>query len=62
MHLDDAEKCGWELKVERELKLVTDFTGMETLCMSLDILGIKYQLLSTSETNAASRRFVEENF
>ena len=30
--------------------------------MSLDILGRKYQVLSTSETNAAARRFVEESF
>ena len=48
--------------MERELKIVTDYTGMETLCMSLDILGRKYKLLSMSETNAGARRFVEENF
>ena len=57
-----GRKCGWELKVERELKIVTDYTGIETLCMSLDILGRNYKLLSISEINAGARRFVEENF
>ena len=61
-HLDDGHKCGWELKVERELKIVTDYSGMETLCMSLGILGQNYTLLSISDINAGCRRFVEENF
>ena len=60
--LQVGQKCGWELEVERELKIVTDYMGIETLCMSLDVLGRNYKLLSISETNAGARRFVEENF
>merc|ERR1711994_647998 len=61
-HREDERKCGWELKVERELRVVTDYSGIETLGMSLDVLGRNYTLLSISDINAGCRRFVEENF
>ena len=41
--LQVRRKCGWELKVERELKIVTDYTGIENIVHVFGHFGTKLQ-------------------
>ena len=46
----------------RMLKLGTDFSGLETLCMALREMGLSSELICSSDRCAHLRRFIESNF